>query len=169
MRQPTEHPTEHEDPQDFLDRAHPENDQYMKGVEHIQRQMMATSNLLRPKQVNILKTLFTGENYTETAKRHHTTGQTVSRLAKSPNGSRLLSLLSYHLKMIEGPNEAQRRGLLWRIAIDNEKQRPNTSIAAVESINKMQFQEKQIESGTTGNVVQIIINPEHFPRGALDG
>ena len=69
-----------EDPEDFLDRAHPENDQYMKGVEHIQRQIMHQAALLRTKQVQIIKTVFAGNNYVATAAMHYTTGATVSKL-----------------------------------------------------------------------------------------
>jgi hypothetical protein len=158
-----------ENPQDFLDRTHPENDDYMRGIEHVQRQIMQQTALLRPKQVSVLKSVFSGLNYKATAQLHHTTGQTVSRLARSPNGQRLLNLLQYHLKMIEGPNEAQRRAMLWRIAITNEKIKPNTAITAIDSLNKVQFQKAQLDApATQPQQVTININQDILPKGTLD-
>lgn len=163
-----------QNPDDFLDRHHPENDAYMKSVEHVQRKIMHQTTLLRPKQVQLLKSVFSGNNYAVTAKLHNTTGQTVSRLVKSPNGQRLLNLLQYHLKLLEGPNEAQRRNMLWRIAVAEEKVNPKTSIAAVEQLNKMHFQQITIDNplpnGTTAPVPQVVIhiNQDLLPKGKLD-
>jgi hypothetical protein len=160
-----------QDPDEFLDRYHPENDSYMQAVGHIQRQIMHQTTLLRTKQVNILKTVFTGANYTETAKKHGTTSATVSRLVKSPDGQRLLNLLQYHLHAIEGPNESQRRNILWRIAQDNELRNPATAIKAVSELNKMHFQQytvKQNENALSKPQVVININQDLLPKGALD-
>lgn len=163
-------------PSDYLDEHHPENDQYMKSVEHIQRQIMYVNKQLRPKQVQILKTVFSGVNYTNTAKEHGTTLPTVSRLVKSTNGERLLSLLHYHLKLIEGPNEAQRRSMLWRIAAREEVNNPKTSIAALGELNKMHNFAKQLDqtaelansSSSATPTVIVNINQATLPRGNLD-
>lgn len=163
-------------PSDFLDEHHPENDQYIKGVEHIQRQIMHVNKQLRPKQVQILKTVFSGLNYTDTAKEHGTTRTTVSRLVKSTNGSRLLSLLHYHLKLIEGPNEAQRRSMLWRIAAREEINNPKTSITALGELNKMHNFAKQLDQNaelanspnSKAPTVIVNINQATMPKGSLD-
>ena len=164
-----------QNPDDFLDRNHPANDQYMLSIEHTQRQIMHQQGLLRTKQVQILKTIFTGENYTNTAQIHNTAPTTVSRLVKSPNGQRLLNLLNYHLKLIEGPNEALRRNVLWRIALAEEKIDPKTTIKALSELNKMHYQSKQLDQAlnvngqTTAPTVIININQELMPKGKLDG
>ena len=160
-----------QDPEEFLDRNHPENDQYMKSVEHVQRKIMHASSQLRHKQVQILKTVFTGLNFTDTAQKHHTTPSTVSRLVKSPNGQRLLNLLQYHLKLLEGPAEAQRRNMLWRIALKEEQIDPKTAIKAIEALNKMHFQQHTInqdESSADKPNVVININQDLLPKGHLD-
>ena len=176
-QQIVEHPDEPDQllPEDYLERHHPENDRYMKAVEHVQRQLMHQTTLLRTKQVNILKSVFAGDNYAEAARKHNTAPQTVSKLTKSPHGARLLNLLQYHLNMIEGPNLAQRRALLWRIARDTEEHAPNTAIKAVDSLNKMTYQEFEQNNPTHNSpntpnnqpIVQITIN-ELLPRGNLD-
>jgi hypothetical protein len=164
-----------QNPDDFLDRNHPENDQYMLAVEHVQRQIMHASSQLRSKQVKILKAIFSGMNYTQAANANNTTAITVSRLVHSPLGSRLLNLLQYHLKLIEGPNEAQRRALLWRIAIKAELDDPKTAIKATEALNKMHFQDKQLKQAmeignnpTAQAAVVVNINQQLLPKGNLD-
>lgn len=164
-----------QDLNDFLDRAHPENDDYMKSVEHVQRQIMHANSLLRTKQVNILKTIFAGHNYTDTASRHNTSPQTVSKLVRSTNGQRLLNLLQYHLKLLEGPNEGLRRNMLWRIAADSEEIDPKTSIKAISELNKMWYQAKQLEQNLTGPTTTqqaptVIINIDStvMPKTTLD-
>lgn len=158
-----------EDPEDFLDRAHPENDQYMQAVEHVQRQIMHQTTILRTKQVKILKTVFSGANYTEAAAKNQTTAPTVSRLVKSEAGQRLLNLLQYHLKLIEGPNEAQRRNMLWRIAVSEELIDPKTSIKAIEALNKMHgLIAPDAQAVPQQQAVVININQAQLPRGALD-
>jgi len=162
-------------PADYLDRHHPNNDAYMQSVEHVQRQILHASYGLRQKQVNILKTVFTGKNYAETARYHHTTGQTVSKLVNSEKGQRLLRLLQYHQTLLDGPNLAQRRAMLWRIAQHNENIDPKTSIAANTELNKMTYKEWEMKNPTVANgqqqqtpSVTININQELLPRGALD-
>ena len=164
-----------QNPDDFLDRNHPANDQFMLAVEHVQRQIMHANSQLRTKQVKILKTIFAGQNYTQTAKVHQTTPITVSRLVRSPNGQRLLNLLQYHLKLIEGPNEAQRRSMLWRIALKEELIDPKTTIKALTELNKMHYQSQQLDqalqdsgSQSAAPTVIININQEIMPRGKLD-
>ena len=107
------------DPEAFLDRNHPQNDEYMQAIEHVQRKIMHASQMLRTKQVNIIKSVFAGKTFTDAAKENSCHPTTVSKLVSTKNGQRLLSLLQYHLKLLDGPNEALRRNLLWRVAVEN--------------------------------------------------
>lgn len=164
---------DNQDPNDFLDRAHPENDDYMVAIERIQRKIMHASSLLRTKQVNIIKSVFSGQSYVEAAFNNQCHPITASKVAHSTNGQRLLSLLQYHLKLLEGPNEALRRNMLWRIAVKEETPNPKTSITAIEALNKMHFQNHQIKNPDAGGKnqptqVTIVINQELMPKGALD-
>lgn len=161
-------------PEEFLDRAHPENDEYMQAIEHIQRKIMHASSKLRAKQVNIIKSVFSGLNYAEAGAVNKCHPVTVSKLVRSPDGQRLLSLLQYHLKLLEGPNEALRRNMLWRIAVSEEELDPKTAIKAIEALNKMHFQQQQIQNPGIGGhssqttAVTININQDVLPKGNLD-
>ena len=161
-------------PDDFLDRHHPENDNYMRAIEHVQGKIMYLTTVLRSKQVNILKSVFAGENYTQASKSNGTSPPTVSKLVKSNYGNQLLTMLQYHRQLLEGPNEAMRRNMLWRIAQNEEKVDPKTAIKSLAELNKMHFQQNQIDNPNAGGQTQInqttIINIDQnlMPRGALD-
>jgi len=162
-----------QDPSDFLDRHHPENDQYMKGIEHVQGKIMFLTTMLRQKQVNILKSVFAGENYTQAGLRHGSVPATVSKLAKSHYGQQLLNMLQYHRQLVEGPNEALRRNMLFRIAQRAEEVDPRTTIKAIEELNKMHHQTQLSKNPNAGGqvpqqVINININQELMPKGALD-
>lgn len=161
---------------EFMDRHHPANDTYMVALEQTKRNLMAQRNLLRPKQVNILKSVFQGHNYTDTAAIHGCAPQTVSNLTRSDKGSRLLGLLQYHQQLLEGPQEMQRRSALWRMAVDNEKLDPTIAIKAITELNKMADKEWEKKNPTatdpnhgTVNNIQINIDQKLLPKGALDG
>ena len=161
--------------EDFLDRNHPTSDEYMQAVELIQRNIMHTSSRLRAKHVQMVKLSFAGLRTKDIAQRLGTTPSTVSRITNSDDGKKLLQLLNYHQIMLEGPNLAQRRNMLWRIATTEEHVDPKTSIKAVEALNKMTTQDWERDNpeqagaakGGTAPVI-ININQDTLPRGALD-
>ena len=173
---------EHEEPDkgeildisEFLAEHHPNNDRYMRSLEHIQRQIMSVTHQLRPKQVNMLKSVFAGLNFAEAARLHNASPPTVSNLVKSKLGSDLLTALQYHQVMLEGPNLAQRRNMLWRIAQRSEEIDPKITIAAITEVNKMTFAQhaaKTAEFNTqTPNTAgpEIRIPQDLLPAGELD-
>tara|TARA_R100001377_G_scaffold49279_1_gene28570 strand:- start:3290 stop:3820 length:531 start_codon:yes stop_codon:yes gene_type:complete len=159
--------------EEFLDRNHPSSDKYMRAVELIQSNIMHVTAKLRHKQVQIVKQAFTGARPKDIAQNVGASASSVSKIINSVDGQKLLQLLHYHQVMLEGPNMAQRRSMLWRIAGAEEETNPKTSIAAIESLNKMTFQDmeqKHIASPAAkgGNSVTININQDVLPRGALD-
>jgi hypothetical protein len=147
----------------------------MQAVELIQRNIMHTSSRLRSKHVQMVKLAFAGLRGVDIAHKVGTTQNTVSKILNSDNGKKLLQLLNYHQIMLEGPNMAQRRSMLWRIATTEELVDPKTSIKAVEALNKMTMQDWEQKNpeqagaakGGTAPVV-ININQDTLPRGALD-
>lgn len=160
---------------EFLNTSHPSNDKYMRSLTLIQRQIMSLTHQLRSKQVEILKSVFSGMNYAEASRANNTTGGTVSKLVKSPDGVALLNALQYHQAMIEGANVAQRRNMLWRIAVAGELKEPKTTISAVEALNRMTFNDytasvvKPKQGATDEPIAKTIdIDPLLLPRGPLD-
>lgn len=164
---------DYQDPAEFLDTHHPENDQYMQAIKHVQGKIMFLTTMLRPKQVNMLKTIFAGESYVATGQRHGAAPNTVSRLVNSTYGQQMLNMLQYHRQLVEGPNEAMRRNMLWRIAQNEEALAPKTSITAIAELNKMHGQALTIANPNAGGqaqptVVNIHINQDLMPKGKLD-
>ena len=66
---------------------------------------------------------------------------------------------------LDGPTQDHRKGLLFRIALDNEKEKPSVAITAITEINKMSGSYEQQGGGIVNNIT---INGELLPRGALD-
>lgn len=157
-------------PECLLDSDNPANDQYLRQIEALKRLIVAQSALLRPTQIEIVKRRHLGKRTKDIADEVEMSPVSVSRNLKDPKAQRLLALLSHLSLMMDGPREAQRINLLSRIANRNELIDPRVSIAAISEINKMNHQGKVLANGGGGasNVVQIIINNETFPRGALD-
>ena len=152
-------------PELLLDSNHPVNDQYIKDISNLKRMIVSHTIQMHPKTVEMCKLAHTGLAYTEIAEKLKRTPLTVSKHVRSEKGQRLLALLS-HLKMgIDGPNEAQRINMLWRIARENEDAQSRTSIAAIAEINRMTIALEPIAPAQT----TIVINQTLFPKGALDG
>ena len=157
-------------PEYLLDSDSPANDQYLRQIESIKRLIVSQSALLRPTQIEIVKKRHLGKRTKDIAVEVDMSPISVSRNLKEPQAQRLLALLSHLSLMMDGPREAQRKNLLYRIAARNELIDPRVSISAIAEINKMTHQGQVLAKGGGGpsNVVQIIINNDTFPRGALD-
>ena len=89
----------------------------------------------------------------------------LNRLLDKAPFVRLVHLWQHLNVMMQGPNEIVRKQMLWRIAVDNEKGDPKEATKAIAELNRME----QSARGLNGNSINIIINNEVLPRGALDG
>ena len=111
--------------------------------------------------------------------RRYAYGETVNALIKSlkKNSAKITACLNTHktqeiialwrsvIIYQQGPNEAQRKNMLWRIAIDNEKTDPKEATKAMAEMNRMEAE----KNGKTRPNIEIIINNEMLPRTSLDG
>lgn len=144
----------------------------MQAVDLIQRNIMHASAGLRPKHILMVKQSFSGARNVDIARSVGTTAVTVGRILNSEKGQKLLQLLNYHQIMLEGPNLAQRRSMLWRIASNEEAVDPKTSIKAVEALNKMTTQDWEQKNpekaGQTKGGMVVNIDQDLMPRGNLD-
>lgn len=155
----------------LLDADCPANDQYLRQIEALKRLIVSQSALMYPTQISIVKKRHLGKRTRDIAAEVELTPASVNRNLKDPKAQRLLALLSHLSIMMDGPREAQRKDFLWRIARRNEVTDPRVSISAIAEINKMSHQGEVLKRGgntSGGNTVQIVINNETFPRGALD-
>jgi DNA-binding transcriptional regulator YiaG len=157
-------------PELLLDDDHPTADAYIQNAQNVQRMIVATSALLKPSQTRAIKMAYKGVKNKDVAKELGVNAQTVANWLALPNAKKLLALLGYYQVTLDGPNEAQRRHMLWRIARANEGIEPKTSISALGELNKMTMTDYDRKNANTSNQpITIIINQDQLPRTALDG
>jgi hypothetical protein len=152
-------------PAGLEDRYHPTADQYLQSIRRIQTAIVQHSSKLKPTQVTIAKLHHKGKNNTQIAEEVGKNPTTVAKTLKLREVQVLVGLLQHYTLAVDGPKEAVRRAMLWRIATDNEQVAPKTAIAAIAEINKMEGVglQNQAPAQTT-----IIINQETLPKTALD-
>jgi hypothetical protein len=157
-------------PPDFLlDASHPANDAYIQKNRLIERQIVQQSKLLKATHLQIVKLHHSGLYGTEIAERLGRSQMTVSKVINTPAAKRLLALLGHYQVSLEGPNLAQRKNMMWRIAQESELSDPRVAIAATETLNKMDEQLIKRQNENSGNQpINLIINQNTFPKGALD-
>ena len=146
---------------------HPSADAYIKDLKVVQQQIVDQSLAMDKKTVLAAKAYHTGKNYTDIAKAIGRSAQWSAKAIKTEPAQRLIALLAYYQEAVDGPNEAQRRAMAWRIAVANEHNQPKTSLAALETMNKMDALEREAKNNSSGNVT-VIINQQQMPKGALD-
>ncbi|MCP4215822.1 MAG: hypothetical protein GY765_14310 [bacterium] len=138
-------------PPEFLaDRYNPANDTYYRTLDRLKRSILAHALTMRPKAVKAVKMhLATAGSYVAIGEAVGLTSATVARYIKSPDGQRLADLIQHYQHALDGPNADHRRAVLWRITIDNEVERPATSVAAMAELNKMAGTYKQADQAVT--------------------
>jgi hypothetical protein len=147
---------------------HPSADAYMEGLRTIQRAIVAQSQKMKRNTVLAIKQHHRGVSTTEIAKELKIGYATISKVIKSESGQKLIALLAYYQEAIDGPQEAQRRHMLWRIAANNEEIAPKVTISAVAELNKMDNIGKEAQANIQTGDINIIINNQ-LSRTALDG
>lgn len=152
-----------------LAEGHPANDKYLRDITLCKQLIMDTTAKMTSKHVQICKARHLGKKAKDIAADVGVVPPTVSSVCKSVNGRRLLALLQHLALAIDGPADAQRRHVLWRIAMKNEEEDPRIAISAITEINKMTHQDRLLESGQAGvGKIEVIINSTAFPKGVLD-
>lgn len=156
-------------PEALLAPNNPANDDYLRDVAVLKRLIVSQTKCLQPTHVEIVKKYHLGKRKCDIAEEVGLTPVTVGRAIKAPAAQKLFALLQHLALLMDGPRDGQRRNFLWRIAVANETKDARVAIAAIAEINKMTHQDRSLEAGLpAGNVVQVVINNEQFPRGALD-
>ena len=152
-------------PECLLDENHPQNDAYIQSVKAIERRVVAHCQTMPPRHVEIVRLVHQGIAPDEIKNR---TGRAnIPTLMKKPASRRLLALLQHLSFAVSGPNIAQRKNMLWRIAQREEDPAPRTAIAAISELNKFDLAQNPAEQTRTGTTI-IQINQQVLPRGKLD-
>lgn len=155
-------------PELLLDKYHPHNDRYFQELKLVRMRIASQKALMKPKAAAAVYLFLSGSNYREIGDKLNIGPTTTSKYIQSTEGKRLASLINHHQQQIDGPNADQRKGILYRIVVDNERDDPNTAISAVKEINKMSGSYETPGSGSQGNTINIQINADLMPKGALD-
>lgn len=116
-------------------------------------------------EVEFCRRFAVGETIKSLAKSLKKDGKYLSKLTDQAQIVRLVGYFRHLNIYMEGPNQLVRRNMLYRIAVDNEKIDPKETIKAISELNKMDQSARGVGSGD----INIVINNETMPRGALDG
>ena len=154
---------------ELLDETHPATDVYHQSIERLKRAIVQASSDMYPQHVSIAKEAQKGGSYADIGRRLNVCAQTVSNTLKKPKTKYLVELLGYLRMAQDGPQEAQRKHFLWRIAIRNEMEDPRVAISATAEINRMNHNREMFDNGNAGSgKIEIVINGGLLPRTELD-
>lgn len=160
------YPAEYEyiDPSLLLDEYHPANSEFFKKGSSIQHAVVAQSGLMRPTHVEVVKLHVKGLNNVDVAGQVDRNAVTVGSILRRPDAKHLIELLRHYSLHLEGPSFEHRKRTLWEIAVDSQDTEPNVAIRAIHEMNHMDG----IGNEKNDPKVEITINNQQLPRGALD-
>ena len=151
----------------LLDEYHPRADEYLVARREVEAKVFAFGRQMKPSHRELCRLIRTTMTPKEVAKKLERSTRTIYKWCKRPDVIRMVSLLDYQAQQIDGTTAEHRKAVLHRIMMDNEQPKPNIAIQAIQEINKMSGAYVE-QGGNAGNVVNIQINGELLPRGALD-
>ena len=154
-------------PKEYTDEHHPSSDQYMRGLRETQQAIVNQSLTMKKAEVMAAKLYHRGMNFTEIALDIGKSAPWVSKIVKTSPCQRLIGLLAYYQEAIDGPIEAQRKAMLWRISQNTEAKQPKVAISALAELNKMDNIGKEALANTTSGDINITIN-QQLSRTSLD-
>ena len=147
------------------DKYYPDNE-YSKQQEFaLKEQILTLTKTVEPWEAETARRFAYGETanaITKVTKKQH---KLVIACLNMQAVQDLIALWQAVIVYQQGPNEMQRKNMLWRIAIDNEKLDPKETIKAIAEMNRMEDSKR----GVGHNRIEIIINNETMPSTALDG
>jgi len=153
---------------DNLDEFHPANDAYNFELVSLMREIQRRREKLTVEEGLALEHLVKNTTIKAIKKR---TGVLVSdETLRSMKVTRLAGLISALFMLKTGTTKKQRSALLWRIAVRNEIKRPDLSIAAVSTINKMFGDNTPVRLDTSGGGggLTIVVNNQALANAPLD-
>lgn len=145
---------------------------YVANDKFVQRQLTVTDEIAElarqmvPWKAQLSRLMAEGDNQAQCAKKLKKSQKLVGKAQDEAPVVRLISYWQHLSWLQDGPNELQRKNMLWRIAVDNEIEDPDVARKSISELNNM-ANPKNGSNG--GQVIQIVINNEVLERGVLDG
>jgi hypothetical protein len=144
---------------------YPGNDPFLQVQNQVESEIVDLSLCMEPVDVEIAKRAVKGESNRAIAKAMKKAQKTVQKIRQKPAVIQLESYLNALKMLREGPGDELRKNMLWRIAVDNEKEDPKEATKALAEINKMTGP----KGGAHGvSQINIVIQAEGLTRGPLD-
>lgn len=138
------------------------NDQSVQQEYRIKEEIAALAQDMEPWQVQVARLYARGESQNSIAKHLKKAQESISKALKTLPVQQLTHYY-VHLQIYQdGPNEALRKKMLWRIAVDNEKADPKESIKALAELNRM------VQNNRSSGGFNIVINGVNLAKGPLD-
>lgn len=142
------------------------NSEYQKTLNEVEDQILAYCADIEPVIVQIARLKFSGTSNGEIARTLKRRKKFVTDTVASVQCKTLVGYLQHRQLAEDGISQIHIKDKLWRLAVDLEKVDPQNSIKALAELNKMLMPSN---NPTSNQPVQIVINNQMLPRGALDG
>lgn len=140
------------------------NDHFVQQEYKLKQEIAEYARALEPWEVELARLTAQGLGPTRIAKQIGKRRAILEERVKHPTIEQLVHYF-LHLRIYQdGPNELLRRNMLWRIAVDNEKEDPKEAIKAVAELNRMAQDKRGGGGGFT-----VVINGVDLNKGPLDG
>lgn len=140
------------------------NDESVQLEMAVKHEILELQKDLAPWQAEIAKRYAKGASIRALAREMNRTQREISQLLDRISVQKLVHHWQHLEVLRDGPNEIQRRHMLWRIAVDNERKDPKEATKALAELNRMAAPKQ----GGTGNTINIVITHANLQRGALD-
>jgi hypothetical protein len=152
-------------PELLLDPYHPSTSDYMQALKGIQQLIVSASVNMMPWHVTAVKAKVRGSTNVDVGLMVGKTAVTIGKALRRADVQELRALLLHYNQAVDGPNEAQRRRMLWEMAIDYKDVEPNVTLKSIAELNKMSH---VYTTGKADTAINIVINNKILPKGALD-
>lgn len=147
------------------DPYYPDNE-YSKVKEfELKAQILTLTQMLEPWEAEAARRTAYGETMAAISKVTKKQHKLVNACLNMQSVQDLIALWQAVIVYQQGPNELQRKNMLWRIAVDNEDKDPKGCIKAIAEMNRMEDNKR----GVSHNRIEIVINGETMPSTDLDG
>lgn len=154
-------------PEELLDHEDPKNDRYFRRFAALNSDIALTAQKMLPRHVEVARLHLRGVRNVDIAKQLKYTQTSVAKALKREDVQDYIKRLQHLNLLVEGPNLALRKNMLWRIAANNEFKDAQITLQAIKELNKVDGA-YPTAAPTQQTEVHIHINQEEMPKTALD-